>query len=69
MKPHFHANEQGVLQRCYHHCRHRWYVWGPILFTFQVLLFPLEHRVAQELYSLPGLEQVADKIGYHNEAE
>jgi hypothetical protein len=70
---HRHLDEKGVWQKCYHHCRHRWYVWGPILFAFQVFLFPLEHAAAEKVWSLPVLEQVADKIGYnteeHNESE
>lgn len=65
MDRHYHKDERGLLVRCYHVCRHKWYVWLPIVFVFQVLMFPLEHQIANELWQLPILSEVAKFFGWH----
>jgi hypothetical protein len=64
---HYHTDSRGILHRCYHHCRHRPWLWLPIVFVSQMFLFPLEHQVAEWLWSQPGLEVIADYMGWFEE--
>ncbi len=66
---HVHVDKQGIAHRCYHACRHRWYIWLPIVFVFQVLAFPYEHKAAEMVWELPGLEWFANHTGVGNDHE
>jgi hypothetical protein len=59
---HTHVDEKGVLHRCYHKCRSLWYVWAPLIFVFQVLMFPLEHKAAEWAWEQPGLSAIAEYL-------
>lgn len=64
---HYHEDARGMLHACYHKCRSMWYIWLPLVFLFQVLLFPLEHDIANWLWEQPGFEYVADYMGWGHE--
>ena len=66
---HFHADEQGIAQRCYHKCKQRWYLWFPILFIAQVLMFPTEHHAAEWAWDQPGLADLERLIGWTERSE
>lgn len=61
---HYHADEKGVLRRCYHKCRSMWYIWLPLIFMFQVLMFPLEHQMASWMWEQPILSDIAEFFGW-----
>lgn len=58
-KPHFHADEAGVMQRCYHRCRS-----GVLGFAIATVLwfmaFPVEHLLWTKVNPFP---QVAQFLG------
>jgi hypothetical protein len=61
---HFHTDDRGVLHRCYHVCRHRWYLWIPIAFVLQSIAVPLEHTIARWFWTLPILHAISTWIGW-----
>lgn len=61
---HHHTDKTGLVHNCYHVCKSRWYIWLPIIFTFQVLMFPLEHSAAHAVWQLPGFEKIAETMGW-----
>ena len=61
---HTHEIKPGLHVRCYHHCRHRWYLWIPIAFVVQSIAVPLEHTIARFFWTLPYLQSVSNWIGW-----
>lgn len=65
--PHQHQDSKGVWHTCYHVCRSRWYIWFPLIFIGQILLFPLEHQIAQWVWTETPLEFISDYMGWFDE--
>lgn len=64
---HYHKDDHGILHKCYHVCRHKWYIWLPLLFLFQVLMLPVEHAAADWVWAQPGFDTLGEWIGWHTE--
>lgn len=60
---HLHQDEYGIWHKCYHACRHRWYIWLPIAFVAQSLLVPFEHQIAEWAWTnTPFLDSLFEKF-------
>ena len=62
---HFHENEQGILIRCYHVCRH-WLAPGFLAgyLVGQTLTFPLEHIQWDHIWPFYYVGDWLDRIGH-----
>ena len=58
-----HHKVGNTLVACYHSCRHRWYIWAPILYILQSIMFPFEHETAEWLWSQPVFTDVGHFLG------
>lgn len=72
-QPHYHKDERGVLQRCYHKCRVGVRTWM-LAVLFATLAFPIEHGIWHQVGPLhtasehveSGIGWLADNLGIGN---
>ncbi len=58
-QPHFHKNDQGLWEKCYHKTRLSWKAWV-IAGFLATMSFPVEHYIWEHV---PPFNTVADRMG------